>query len=319
MAILTIGTALGQDETNHSEHHDAGAQAQQNASTAMPQLETELDFVRHMILHHQEAVESARAIQGITEREEIRQLAGEIIEVQTREIETLQGWLEQWYPGETLEVVYQPMMRALEGLSPDEADRAFIEDMIEHHRMAVMNAQQLLARGLAEHDEVAAMARDIVDVQTREIAELQNWLRTWFGEDGAQGMAGMTGQMVGQGTMTPEMMSQMMGQGMMSPGMMGMHEMMRQCMGMMHQGITAQSDMPMPGMMDQGRGMTPRYDQRAAQALARAFLAGYRQGAEITSVEPPQTLYRVSFQDDDSEEVLIVDATTGEVRLEQSE
>jgi uncharacterized protein (DUF305 family) len=306
---LTLGWGFAQG-AGHDQHHGAGQAGM--AGSGMAQLESEFDFLVHMISHHQEAVESARQIAELTEREEVRQLAQEIIEVQTREIETMEGWLEAWYPGRERDAAYEPMMRDLTGLSPDEADRAFLEGMIEHHRMAVMDAQQLLDRGLAEHDEVAAMARDIIEVQTREIAELQTWLRDWFSGGAAQGM-------MGQGMMGQGMMGQgMMGQGMMPPDMMGMHPMMQHCMAMMSQG-----DMPMSGMMGQATpgmmGTAARYDQQDAQALARAFLAGSRPGADITAVEPPQTLYRVTFQDGDATGVLVVDATTGEVRLEQGD
>ena len=52
------------------------------------------------------------------------------------------------------------MMRDLEGLQGEVLDKAYIEDMILHHMEAVMVSQQLLSRGLAEHEEVAFLARD---------------------------------------------------------------------------------------------------------------------------------------------------------------
>lgn len=298
LVALTFGWGLAQGMAP-GEHHGMPAAAPMDAGMMTP-IEDEADFLGRMTLHHQEAVDSAKQLLERSERPEVRALAQAIIEAQEQEIATMRGWLEAWYPDREREVAYQPMMRDLAGLSPDEADRAFIEDMIEHHRMAVMEARQLLERDLAEHEDVAAMARDIIEVQLGEIAKLQGWLREGFGAD--QSAAGMPGL-----------------------GMMGMHEMMRQCAGMMDQnygswpGMNGWMAPGMAGMMDLVTGPQPRYDQQAAQALARAFLAGQQPEAEITGIEAPRTLYRVTFRNGGGGGVLIVDAATGEVRLEQGE
>jgi uncharacterized protein (DUF305 family) len=46
---------------------------------------------------------------------------------------------------------------------------------------AVMMSQQLLALGLADHPEVARLARTIRDQQHREIIRMQRWLHSWYG------------------------------------------------------------------------------------------------------------------------------------------
>jgi uncharacterized protein (DUF305 family) len=202
----------------------------------------EAGFLQHMILHHREAVESAEALLEVAEREELRELAREVIEAQRAEIEMMEAWLEDWYPERTEEIAYEPMMRDLRGLSPDEAERAFLEGMIMHHMMAVRDARHLLAQELVQHDEVETMARAIIDDQMREIAQMQTWLREWF--DAPAG-----GMMPGMGTMQPGMMG---GSGMMEMGdvqMQRMHEMMHG-MGMMG----GHGMMHGPGMM-RGHGM----------------------------------------------------------------
>lgn len=189
------------------------------------------------------------------------------------------------------------MMRDLSGLSPEEAERTFIEDMIRHHMMAVMMARQLLMRNLAEHEEVAALALDVVATQTAEIAQLQSWLRDWYGP-------AMTG-MMGQG-----MMMTMPGAGMMGQSMMAMHHLVQRCLAMM-----GQDSMPMMGPM---MGMV-QYSPQTVEALARAFLAGYRPDAELLAVQPPQVLYTATFRDGETIRTLVIDAITGEVRLEPRE
>jgi uncharacterized protein (DUF305 family) len=297
LAALVLSLAQGMGR-GHEAHHGAGPQARGEMGT-MPQIESELDFLRHMIVHHQEAIDSARQVLGVGEREEVRALAEEIIEVQSREIEMMEGWLEAWYPEEAHEIPYQPMMRSFEGLTPEEAERIFLEDMIRHHMMAVMDARQLLMRNLAEHDEVRALAQEIIAEQTREIQEMQAWLRDLYGVTAPMGMMEQMGEIM------PGMMGQM--------PMHDMMQMMQRCMAMMVQMMPGMMDrMPMHGMHGM---MSARYDRQTVEALARAFLAGHQPDAEIAHVEPPGNLYTVTFRHGDTTGTLTVDADTGEVSL----
>ncbi len=57
-------------------------------------------FIDAMIPHHQSAIEMAREAQTKVQRPEIKQLAGEIIAAQQREIDQMRSWRAQWYPGQ---------------------------------------------------------------------------------------------------------------------------------------------------------------------------------------------------------------------------
>jgi uncharacterized protein (DUF305 family) len=139
-------------------------------------IDSEFDFLVHMIPHHEEAVEKATYLKENTEREEIREFAEGIIRTQSAEIEQMTTWLESWYPDRNHQVDYQPMMRNLEGLQGDALDQVFLEDMIPHHMTAIMMSQQLINRGLAEHEEVEALARRIRTSQSNEIQMMMNWI-----------------------------------------------------------------------------------------------------------------------------------------------
>ena len=56
-------------------------------------------FINAMIPHHQSAIDMAQVALAESDNPAIRDLAGRIVEDQTREIEQLRGWLEEWYPG----------------------------------------------------------------------------------------------------------------------------------------------------------------------------------------------------------------------------
>jgi uncharacterized protein (DUF305 family) len=57
----------------------------------------DLEFIRQMIPHHEMAVMMAQMLQGSTDRGEMKTLAKNIITSQTKEIEMMRGWLQDWY------------------------------------------------------------------------------------------------------------------------------------------------------------------------------------------------------------------------------
>lgn len=145
------------------------------------EVRNEFDYLTRMIPHHEEAIVAAKALQSGTQRPEMRTFAASIIETQAAEVKQMQAWLAAWYPGRDTRVTYMPMMRTLTGLGGAALDRAFLEDMIPHHMMAVMMSQQFLAANLADHGEVVPFARNIRDTQQTEIQTMAGWLRDWFG------------------------------------------------------------------------------------------------------------------------------------------
>jgi len=54
-------------------------------------------FLRGMIVHHIGAVEMAEALLEQTDRPELRVFAQNIIDAQSQEIETMKGWLQEWF------------------------------------------------------------------------------------------------------------------------------------------------------------------------------------------------------------------------------
>ncbi len=147
-------------------------------------VDSEAAFITSMILHHREAVESARAVLETTQRPEIRELARDVIATQTEEIATLEGWHEQWYP-DAAEADYTPMMADPTELSLEKADRTFLEGMVEHHQGAIGMARSYLEASYEKRGEVVELAEAIVNAQTGEITQMQDWLNEWYGEVGA--------------------------------------------------------------------------------------------------------------------------------------
>ncbi len=69
------------------------------------------------------------------------------------------------------------MSSMLEGKSGDAFDQAFLSGMIAHHQGAIDMAKQVQAS--AKHDELKAMAKDILSAQSKEIDQMQTWQTEW--------------------------------------------------------------------------------------------------------------------------------------------
>lgn len=62
-----------------------------------------------------------------------------------------------------------------------QSDEDFLSMMIPHHQEAIDTANVILAK--SENADLKALAQDIVDAQTAEIAQMETWGKEWFGED----------------------------------------------------------------------------------------------------------------------------------------
>ncbi len=252
LALLAIGVSQG--GMRHGGAMRGGGM--HGPGMDMPLPSTELEFLQHMIVHHREAVESAEQLLERTERPELQEFLEAVIETQSAEIELMSDWIESRYPDADVDVPYEPMMRDLEGAPVAEQEQAFLEDMIVHHMGAVRDAQALLSQGLAEHEDVADLARRIVSEQRREMQLMRDWLVSWFEADPMPGMmqrqpadeaqnddrdsvgvAGRQRDPMGMGTM---------------PGMHGMPGMGGMRPGAMPMGMQMRGMMPCPGPMGMG-------------------------------------------------------------------
>jgi uncharacterized protein (DUF305 family) len=61
----------------------------------------------------------------------------------------------------------------------NDANRAFIDRMVPHHEMALMMADDALAK--AKHAELKTFAQKVKDDQTREITQMKQYRQEWFG------------------------------------------------------------------------------------------------------------------------------------------
>ena len=168
----------------------------------MGQRSADAHFIVMMIPHHQGAIAMSELALSRARRPEIKALAQRIIASQSREITEMRQWYRQWYGSDVPSwgigtgAGYGMGMRMGMGMgmgwgmpgfgtsldalraAPD-FDRAFIEQMIPHHRMGVMMASH--AQWSTQHPELRQLEAAMVRVQSQEIEQMAQWYQRWYG------------------------------------------------------------------------------------------------------------------------------------------
>lgn len=136
-------------------------------------------FIREMIPHHQEAIDTSQLVLAQTQDPELKKFTQDVIAVQTTEVREMKGWLQSWFNEEyTTNSNYMPMMGDLSSFEGEGLDKVYVEGMIRHHQGAIEMARKVLA--LNPRPEIKKMADDIITVQQSEVTTLQGWLATKY-------------------------------------------------------------------------------------------------------------------------------------------
>ncbi|CAM3684419.1 hypothetical protein GCM10009799_42800 [Nocardiopsis rhodophaea] len=160
------------------------------ATAAVDYNDTDAQFARMMIPHHEQAVEMSELAEKNRAGTQVRDLADKISAAQGPEIEKLKGMLKTWgekplSDGEVADAMDGMMtpdqMADVKKATGDEFDNLYLELMVEHHEGAVEMARKEIDDGV--NPEAMQMAEDIVDAQESEIASMKDML----GASGASG------------------------------------------------------------------------------------------------------------------------------------
>jgi uncharacterized protein (DUF305 family) len=167
-AETTQNTTAQMPKMDHTGHEDHAALVKDEKS-----------FIQEMIPHHEEAISSSQELLKIAETPEVVTLANNIIAAQEKEVADMKAWYREWY-GEEYQPTgnYKPMMTSLEGKSKEDAEQAYLHEMIMHHQAAVEMAEAIAPK--AEHEEIKNLSKAIVATQNEEINQMKGLIQ----EDG---------------------------------------------------------------------------------------------------------------------------------------
>lgn len=153
-------------------------------------------FIDMMVPHHQGAIEMARIASTRASHPELKMMAESVIKSQQTEIDQMKSWRQAWFGSDqTPSLDRMPMVPGmghggtmdmkkdvdLLRSAAEPFDRQFIDMMREHHRSAIEAGR--LAQTQAQHGEIKELAGRIVADQQREIEQMTEWRRDWFGSN----------------------------------------------------------------------------------------------------------------------------------------
>ncbi len=200
VAVLAIAVGCGGSDSSAGQSADQAASASSSASATPAQQDhndADVMFARHMIPHHQQAVEMSDIVlakPGVDPR--ITDLATRIKAAQAPEIKQMQDWLGQWgnppmppmtsgdghdMPGMSgdssmMGMMSEQQMTALKNADGAEAGKLFLSGMITHHEGAIAMAQTEIKDG--SYAPAIELARSIVTTQQQEIDTMKGILAT---------------------------------------------------------------------------------------------------------------------------------------------
>jgi len=142
------------------------------------------DFAMMMRMHHQGAINMGNKEIEKGDDDAIKSMAQTMINMQQSEIQELQVFLDshtvahspegEMWDMEAMEAMERMDRNAdLEVLTGD-PDHDFAILMIDHHQSAMDISQSLLHHG--HHEDLKEMAKKMIEDQSKEIKDLQNWL-----------------------------------------------------------------------------------------------------------------------------------------------
>ncbi len=189
---VVFGAAIAGCAVTTSATSPEQARGTPTASPAPSAQEIDRAFVSAMLPHHTAAIEMATVEVQRGRRAEVRHLAQEIIDEQEREIAELQqiaradfrftpssavptGVQQGVLMGQPILMNFQQQIADLKTAS--DPDTLFLQMMIPHHAMAVVQADTQMMYG--SNQRLKLMSERIISSQSRQIGEMENLLQRY--------------------------------------------------------------------------------------------------------------------------------------------
>lgn len=205
-AVTGLNNGTDEDNTSAQMEHEQNSSADQNViaymedqdkimadmMTDMKDLHTTgsaaIDYLNGMIPHHESAISMAESfIKRGGSDPELKKLADDVIKVQTTEIEQMTAMIQRLESDEAknndMEAAYMEDYNKMfdahhmshMSTTPGSVDEAFADGMIIHHQMAADMSKIIL--DYTDQKDVKELAQNIIDVQEKEITQMQEILK----------------------------------------------------------------------------------------------------------------------------------------------
>ena len=137
----------------------------------------DIAFAEMMIPHHEQAIEMSEIALLNTTNPEVLQLAQEIKDAQSPEIELMKSWTgvkTSTHAGHMMDgMLSESELADLREAKDKEFDRLFLQGMIKHHEGAIVMAQDVAA---SKNKDVTDLSASIISAQESEISKMKELL-----------------------------------------------------------------------------------------------------------------------------------------------
>jgi uncharacterized protein (DUF305 family) len=137
----------------------------------------DIAFAEQMIPHHEQAIEMSEIAQLNTTNPDVLQLAQEIKDAQSPEIELMKSWTgvkASTHAGHLMDgMLSQSELSELRQAKGKEFDRLFLQGMIKHHEGAIEMAQEVAT---SKNKDVVNLSTAIIATQKLEIDTMNELL-----------------------------------------------------------------------------------------------------------------------------------------------
>lgn len=182
IAFVACGTSSSTSEAPRaSTATDAGGVAP--ANVVIDGEYSDERFLDMMAAHHQMAIDMANVAKAKAEHAEIRQMAADILASQSAEIDSMRSMKQARFGSSQVTLTMNPETMANDGVPESIADaqpfdQAFLDAMIPHHAGAIRMAS--VARMRSTDAKIRALARSIIDAQSKEVGTMIGWRGAWY-------------------------------------------------------------------------------------------------------------------------------------------
>lgn len=185
LALSACSNGSGTGGMNGMDHGDEASSSRSESSAADVNHQDEM-FVVMMKPHHEQAIEMADIIlakEGISAQ--VTDLATQIKDAQAPEIDQFEEWMTAWEIDDSV----GGMDDGMDGMMSDDdldeltaatgadAEKLFLEQMIDHHEGAIEMAENEIDDG--SNADVVELAKTIVTTQTAEIETMRDLLAAY--------------------------------------------------------------------------------------------------------------------------------------------
>ncbi len=137
----------------------------------------EESFLKLMIPHHQEAIDTSKIVLEKTSSPELKTLLQNIISAQVAEVQIMTETVENLYKNEK-KFEYQNMMNPdLANMSWEDAEKSYLEWMILHHEGAIQMANAMKDKDM--QDSTRKIVENIIASQQSEIDFMKSLLNNY--------------------------------------------------------------------------------------------------------------------------------------------